>query len=647
MLSHDKRVAIVTMPTQTLLLSSTLLVLISLACATSSDNSTWLTRTSVGNSSAALHRLSRQASYAGPDDPVRRPRSDAQEVTTNHFYQTVANASMESYQEADDGGNHATDAANHDTGIHVATWRWDEIGIYFTFTVFIIVAGLAKVAFHHAHAISSRIPESCLLILLGTAVGGILYAAGVGICEGVRGPTRVPGCDPEDNFAFPTFTPQLFFLILLPPIILESSYSLYDRAFADNLATVLFYAVIGTVFNTFVIGLTLLGLVKVELIGAVRVAANDSIAWWTGPFHTLQATDCFVFSSLISAVDPVAVLAIFQEVGINKDLYFLVFGESLLNDAMTVVLYTMMVAFSTMEHISSKQIALGLASFFTVSFGGLSIGIVCGLVTALITRTTSEVRVVEPLAVLGMAYFSYLSAELFHFSGIISTIACGLVQAHYAFANVSHKSYTTVKYFIKMLSATSDAIIFLFLGMVLVNDIHQWHTEFILWTLFLCLITRFIGVFLLTAIANRFRLKPIDLQEQFIMAYGGLRGAVSFSLVEMLEPSAIRPRQMFVTTTLAVILFTVFVQGGTIKLFVRLLHIQKDSKNRRHLASEINETMIYHVTAGMEEICGKRGNNYLRVSRTCISSSLLLLFSSLFLLPFLLLFFPSFRHWHD
>ena len=145
MLSHDKRVAIVTMPTQTLLLSSTLLVLISLACATSSDNSTWLTRTSVGNSSAALHRLSRQASYAGPDDPVRRPRSDAQEVTTNHFYQTVANASMESYQEADDGGNHATDAANHDTGIHVATWRWDEIGIYFTFTVFIIVAGLAKV----------------------------------------------------------------------------------------------------------------------------------------------------------------------------------------------------------------------------------------------------------------------------------------------------------------------------------------------------------------------------------------------------------------------------------------------------------------------------------------------------------------------
>ena len=53
--------------------------------------------------------------------------------------------------------------------------------------------------------------------------------------------------------------------------------------------------------------------------------------WWTGPLYTLLPTDCMVFSALISAVDPVAVLAIFQEVGINKDLYFLVFGESLLN----------------------------------------------------------------------------------------------------------------------------------------------------------------------------------------------------------------------------------------------------------------------------------------------------------------------------
>lgn len=78
-------------------------------------------------------------------------------------------------------------------------------------------------------------------------------------------------------------------------------------------------------------GFSLLGLVTIGWIGDVRVPEEPNVEWWAGPFYTLQATDCLVFSALISAVDPVAVLAIFQEVGINKDLYFLVFGESLLN----------------------------------------------------------------------------------------------------------------------------------------------------------------------------------------------------------------------------------------------------------------------------------------------------------------------------
>ena len=79
------------------------------------------------------------------------------------------------------------------------------------------------------------------------------------------------------------------------------------------------------------IGLSLLGLVNIGWIGSVSVPPESSVSWWSGPLYQLQATDCLVFSALISAVDPVAVLAIFQEVGINKDLYFLVFGESLLN----------------------------------------------------------------------------------------------------------------------------------------------------------------------------------------------------------------------------------------------------------------------------------------------------------------------------
>ena len=95
-----------------------------------------------------------------------------------------------------------------------------------------------------------------------------------------------------------------------------------------------------------------------------------------------------------------------------------------------------------------------------------------------------------------------------------------------------------------------------------------------------------LGVFLLTAGANRFRLKPINVQEQFIMAYGGLRGAVSFSLVEMLKADDIKPRQMFVTTTLIVILFTVFVQVNSI---VAALH--------RMLKSFLPKSVDLHSTS--------------------------------------------------
>ena len=69
----------------------------------------------------------------------------------------------------------------------------------------------------------------------------------------------------------------------------------------------------------------------------------------------------------------------------------------------------------------------------------------------LVTILIVAVRVCEPLAIFGIAYLSYATAELFHWSGIISLIGCGIVQAHYAFKNISKKSYTTVKYFIKML----------------------------------------------------------------------------------------------------------------------------------------------------------------------------------------------------
>ena len=451
---------------------------------------------------------------------------------------------------------------------------------------FILLSALAKLGFHRAHVISSRVPESCLLIILGVLFGGLLYLF----------------YDEErldySHLVLPKFTPDLFFLYLLPPIILEASYCLHNTHFFNNIRSILFFAVVGTIINFLLTsGLLLL----VQTLGFITLS--------------LSTVEILLFASLISAVDPVAVLSIFAEVGVNPDLYFLVFGESLLNDGVAVVLYNMMSVFAGMEsqgiEITSSQILLGFGSFFTVAFGGLAIGLMYGFLTALITRLTSGVRIIEPLALLGGAYMAYITAELFHWSGIISLIGCGVIQAHYAFRNISSESLTTVNYFIKMLSSVSDCIIFLYLGMAFFEE-HVWNTGFVCWTLFFIIGVRFITIYGLSFVINMMRknIHPICYKEQFIMAYGGLRGAVGFSLVSMVKQEHVPAAQMFLTTTLAVIIFTVFLQGSTIKLFVNWLHIDKKGDEHVSLTEEINRKLFEHVMGGIEIICGKHGDFY-------------------------------------
>lgn len=260
-------------------------------------------------------------------------------------------------------------------------------------------------------------------------------------------------------------------------LVLDSAYALYDRDFLSNFGSVLLYAVVGTLFNVFSIGFLIYLLYYIGAMGNF-VSPLDPIS-------------CLIFSSLISAVDPVAVLAIFEEIGVNMGLYFLVFGESLLNDGVTVVLYNTMIALSGQEVIEPQQFVLAFFSFFTVVLGGLAIGIIFGILSAFILKMTKDVRVIEPLIILTMAYFGFILAECIHWSGIISLIGCGIVQKRYAFPNISQKSYTTVKYGIKTLASFCDCIIFLFLGIVVFSEELQWNTGFVLWTVFLCLIIRY------------------------------------------------------------------------------------------------------------------------------------------------------------
>ncbi|XP_017881966.1 sodium/hydrogen exchanger 3 isoform X2 [Ceratina calcarata] len=478
--------------------------------------------------------------------------------------------------------SHAVKEANGDHGhakpeYNIIAVEFHRVETPFVIGIWIFFASLAKIGFHMTPRLSKIFPESCLLIVVGVVVGVLLFQA--------------------SSVHVSPLTPDTFFLYMLPPIILDAGYFMPNRLFFDHLGTILLFAVIGTIFNTLSIGASLWVLGKSGLFG----------------FET-PLLQMFLFSALISAVDPVAVLAVFEEIHVNEILYIVVFGESLLNDAVTVVLYHMFETYNEIgpANILYTDLLSGLASFFVVAIGGTIIGVIWGFATGFVTRFTDQVRVIEPIFIFVMAYLAYLNAEIFHMSSILAITFCGITMKNYVEANISHKSHTTVKYTMKMLSSSSETIIFMFLGVATVNNRHNWNTWFVVMTIVFCSVYRIVGVIFLTALANQFRLHKLDKVEKFVMSYGGLRGAVAFALVLLIDPRHVSLQPMFVTTTIAVIYFTVFIQGITIKPLVKILNVKRAEKKKLTMNERIHERIIDHVMGGIEDILGKHGNYHVR-----------------------------------
>ncbi|KAA8588522.1 hypothetical protein FQN60_009867, partial [Etheostoma spectabile] len=383
--------------------------------------------------------------------------------------------------------------------------------------------------FHWSGRVPAVVPESCLLIMVGLLVGGVIY--------GVR------------HSAPPTLSAKAFFLFLLPPIVLDAGYFLPGKLFFENLGTILWYAVLGTLWNVLGIGLSLYG---------VCLLAPGSLG-------DISLLHCLLFGSLIAAVDPVAVLSVFQEMHVNDQLHILVFGESLLNDAVTVVLYKLFESFLRLPSVSGLDVLLGGCRVFVVGLGGLFVGFFFGLLAALTSRFTYRAQVIAPLFVFLYSYLSYLTSEMLHLSGIMA-----------------------IQYFLKMWSSVSETLIFIFLGVSTIQDVHMWSWSFVCSTLLLCLVWR--------------------ATDQFIIAYGGLRGAICFSLVFLIDDFP--KKRLFITTTIVVILFTVFVQGMTIKPLVELLDVKRKKRALPTVSEEIHSRLIDHLLAGIEDVVGYWGQHY-------------------------------------
>uniref|UniRef100_A0A3Q1HFX4 Sodium/hydrogen exchanger n=1 Tax=Anabas testudineus TaxID=64144 RepID=A0A3Q1HFX4_ANATE len=464
-------------------------------------------------------------------------------------------------------------------GIPIITFKWDHVEAPFLVVLWILVAGLAKLVIEANHHVTNVIPESALLICFGFILGGIILGA--------------------DNVQTFKLTPTVFFFYLLPQIILDTGYSMPNKLFFSNLGGILVFAVVGTCWNAASLGLSLWGCHMGGAMGDLDISLLQYL----------------LFGSLIAAVDPVAVIAVFEQVHVNEVLFIMVFGESLLNDGVTVVLFNVFDAFVTLggDKINAVEIIKGIISFFVVAFGGSLVGFIFGILISLLTRCTKNIQIIEAGFIFILGYLSYLTAEMLSLSSILSIVFCGICCQKYINANMDQNSVNTVRHAMKVFANGSETIIFVFLGISAIDrTIWVWNTGFILLTLLFILIYRFMGTFFLTWILNRHRLVPIGFIDQVIMSYGGLRGAVAYGLAVLLDENKIKEKNLMLSTTLIVVYFTVILQGITMKPLVTWLNVKKASVSERTLIEKVQNKVFDHMLIAIEDISGQIGHNYMR-----------------------------------
>jgi len=315
-------------------------------------------------------------------------------------------------------------------------------------------------------------------------------------------------------------------------------------------------AVLGTLVSTLIVGY---GLYLFETLGIFELNHDPLVA--------------LLFSSLISAVDPVATLAVFSSLKVDRVLYAIVFGESVLNDAVSISLYQTFLGFISNETFSVTDLFKALGLFVGKFVGAFFVGII---VAGIMSFMMKHMKVKEPTLAISMitmtGYFVYSLCEGAKLSGIVGLLFCAITMKHYAFHNISELARHGINDFLHTVAYLAEVAIYIYLGMAFFVLQMEWSWPFIGLSLFLCLFARLCHVFPISWIANIKRRPRITLKFQFVIWFSGLRGAIAFALVLLLPE--IPHKQMLVSSTLVIVVVTTFLIGGSTKYVLNGLNIK-------------------------------------------------------------------------
>ncbi|KAJ1820894.1 monovalent cation:H+ antiporter, CPA1 (nhx1), partial [Coemansia sp. RSA 2598] len=365
-----------------------------------------------------------------------------------------------------------------------------------------------------------------------------------------------------------TFDHTVFFNMLLPPIILNCGYNLQKTSITRNMTPVLTFAFIGTAISAVVIGI---------LVQIYSFTSIENIGF--------SLLDSLMLGTILSATDPVTILAVFEQLRVDPKLFSIIFGETVFNDAVAIVLFV------TLGDLRSRgqDFTLGaipgmLSSFMFVFSASLVVGMAMGVMMSLVCKHTRlyEYPSIEASLVLLVAYHSYLLSNAIELSGIVSLLFCAATMRQYTYRSLSTKSKRATRYLFHLLSGLAENFVFIYLGISLFTSSDVlFRPVFIVFVMIATCISRYMAIFPLSRVLNaifKYRhpsapssAQPVTHEEQTMLFWAGLRGAVAVALAS--EVSG-KNGPLLRTTVLCVVVLSVTIFGGTTPQVVQLLDIR-------------------------------------------------------------------------
>ena len=430
------------------------------------------------------------------------------------------------------------------------------------FVLLVIAALLVIVGFCQPLAAYLKLPPPVLLGVVGVALGGFPT-----VFSHLGWSTS---SDPfADIFVELPVSSETFIYVFLPLLVFEAGIVTDTRRTLEDAAPILLLAIVATLFTTAMIGLALWPLAGVSLVV------------------------CLLLGAVVATTDPAAVIAIFRDVGAPARLTRLVEGEALLNDAAAISLFAVLLGM--IVSAQEPDIILGLREFFLSFIGGGVLGFLAGRALLAVIPWVRDDRLAETTLTLALAYGVFITAErLFHVSGVVAVLGSGLTVSALGRSRIAPYNWSFLTDLWDQVAFWARSLVFILASILvprLLGDVGLRDQTLVVVLVAAAFAARILVLFVLVPPLEFFKLtQPISAAYKLAITWGGLRGALTLVLaLAATENAALSPEMKRFVAVLAtgLVLFTLFVNGTTLRLVIDLLGLDRLSPRNQVLRDQV------------------------------------------------------------